>query len=441
MPAPSSPSFGDLFDLASPFGAASLLAAAPRAGAPPTNTDYLPIVRVNSDYAAVNALVGPLGVKGFSNPVRLSASFDPRERAYQAPAIVVAKSSQALLPLRIDLGFDPIGVQDGDGRLAFRCSESSVQMQFLDEADPTDVASGTSRYNLQKTGIGDEFTLALTHRLARGTRFTITITASDDKGLFEQHSSKQVVCGVLHLQVLARDVFFAADAQLAQDEMGYLSKFIHRIPMRQREPAEYQCNYCMQGTERSLGEMLRNRTDFYSVDRNHKRRSHINMSGLTGADRAQVFNRLGYLKPAFLFDGYSINFKNLYSMVGDPEGGYEANSLNVIGLKNTQPLVDYFKATALPYQGWHVYYVTLSDNYHTLLLFIDNTNPKDPQYAFWDDDEGKTPSAGPFAELAEGFRHQTSWLFASNFRSMGHREGHYPKHISRIWKVQRSATG
>lgn len=54
---------------------------------------------------------------------------------------------------------------------------------------------------------------------------------------------------------------------------------------------------------------------------------------------------------------------------------------------------------------------------------------------------GQTPFCRAQAASGEGFCYQASWLFASKFRSMGHRQGQYPKHLVRLWKVQRTFTG
>ncbi|MDQ2771485.1 MAG: hypothetical protein M3Y54_13430, partial [Bacteroidota bacterium] len=133
---------------------------------------------------------------------------------------------------------------------------------------------------------------------------------------------------------------------------------------------------------------------------------------------------------------YIIDTKELYKMIDNPDAFKEVKN-KVIKLGRKKTLIEYFESTALKTLGYHIYYLTLTDNYHTLILFIDNSKPASPEFEIWDDDMGKTNAYGPMAGIMEGMRQQTSWTFAHSFKGMGHRKDHFSKHTTRLWKIQR----
>lgn len=431
-----------LFAFDSPLPAGGASPASGVAALPATRTDYLPIVRVNYDYAPLNALIAPAGTPGFITRVPLGRSFDTSNRVYQAPAIVIAKGTPALLPLRIELGFDPIGLQDNDGCLIFSCTNGAVKLRFWDEEDPADVDKDTAPYELRRSAIGDEFVLAISHTLPRGARFEIDITATDNRASFDTYSPKRTRCGKLYLKVLERDVFLTDDIQRAKDEFTLVASYVNIDPDEKTgKLKEYLPNYCMQGAERALGKMLHTTKDFYCLDEDHNHLNNVSFAGKGGArgktanDRGLDFTRMGYTGDFLKFNGYKVNFNELYKIVDDVEQ-YQKVKYKVVTIADARALNTFIHTTALTRLGYHVYYLTLTNAYHTLLLFIDNTRPAQPTYEIWDDQSPLTSARGPVSQLGQGMAGQTSWTFAHEFKRR-HQRGQYGQTVSRLWKIHR----
>ena len=96
-------------------------------------------------------------------------------------------------------------------------------------------------------------------------------------------------------------------------------------------------------------------------------------------------------------------------------------------------------------KGFHVYYLSITGGFHTLLLVIDSRNEKNQTYAIYDQ-HGPSSSNGKLSEIGEGLRRQTSWTFANTClnRYSSHVLHNNNKHqqwdglTTTLWKIQRN---
>ena len=231
-----------------------------------------------------------------------------------------------------------------------------------------------------------------------------------------------------------KDVFSNTEAKRLIDEINYIK------PKADAETApEYDENYCMQAAERGISELLKNYTDFYSVERGtDKHRNRIGFSGLTAIDRGNKIKANGFVSSQLEFNDYSIDHTKRKSIIDSASYGkvkYDIINFNTGG-KNK--LFSYFENIISNKIGFHVFYFTVTNGFHTLLLLIDNSNPCDAKYSIYDQ-HGITSSSGKFGDIAEGFRKQTSWTFANTclnrFKSVKSSQWDSTKTI--LWKIQR----
>jgi len=88
--------------------------------------------------------------------------------------------------------------------------------------------------------------------------------------------------------------------------------------------------------------------------------------------------------------------------------------------------------------GFHVYYFTVTNGFHTLLLVINNYDKNNATYIIYDQ-HGPTSSQGGLSDLAEGIRKQTSWTFANTClnRYEAGKSNSWDATNTYLWKIQR----
>ncbi len=405
--------------------------------------DFLPVVKINKSEEPKNAIISlkecPTSSK---SRINLGSDYDKEHREYVVADIVIAKNSTARIPLMVKRGYDPWGFQDSDGVLEFKSSSASVKMNYID-SDDTDYKEGKTKYDLKKAEYGDELVLEINAKaLARGTSFTISVYASDDKDDTFKSSNRRGKCGKFNVRVLDKDVFFKPEIDIQIEELEYIQDFAD-----QELSPEYDENYCMQSAERGLSELLDDDKNFYSVYRKtHKHKNSIGFSGKTVYDRGNNFLKKGFVQTTHTFNKYKIN-KSQKELVynsddnDDALKNYKKVKYSIIEIsKNDEKTIDsYFKNDLKNKIGYHVYYFTVTNGFHTLTLIIDNTNPCSPNYEIWDQ-HGITTSSGKLSEIAhEGFRKQTSWTFANTClnRYYKNKTKYHDSTETKLWKIQR----
>lgn len=207
------------------------------------------------------------------------------------------------------------------------------------------------------------------------------------------------------------------------DELNYVKRQL-KSDQNPNPHSEYAHNYCMQAAERSLSEILDNDTDFYAVERDtHKHKNKIGFSGKNAFDRGKVFFKKGFVENSHVLPQsyFTIDHKQkdiIYTSKTEEEAGknYGKVRYTIIGMSATNKTKIrklFEKDLANTELGFHFYYLTVTDGFHTLMLVIDTlSDPCHPRYEIWDQ-HAQSSSFGDFTDIAEGIRRQTSWTFAN----------------------------
>ncbi len=242
----------------------------------------------------------------------------------------------------------------------------------------------------------------------------------------------------------SKDVFDEVAHKLLIDELTYVAKEVND----ENHVAEYSGNYCMSAAERGLSELLLDITNFLAVERNtHKHKNSVGFMGKTAIDRGKRFEALGFTAAAHEFDSYTIDHKKkdlIYKAKDDTEATAKYNEVkyDIVGLSAAAKAAlnkffeDDLKGKEI---GFHVYYMTVTNGFHTLLLIIDKwTSPCSPTYEIWDQ-HGKSTSFGALADLADGILRQTSWTFANSClnRYKAKTTKFFDSTKTYLWKIQK----
>lgn len=378
--------------------------------------DFAPIVYVNDRKSGDNIIYAPkecIEVK--SEKLTLSSSFDKKKRDYLVSDVSIAKNSISKIPLKIIQGYDPFGPNDNDGIVSFSCSNSKVKI--------TPVST--------KVNYGDEIEIEIEHTLSRGEKFSIDIEGKDDKDDTFGVSDLVVTSGKINFSIVDKDVFLKSEHQKMVDEIIFLKPFADA-----GAPSEYSGNYCMSAAERALSILTQNTTNFYSVDRTHNRLNNIGFSGKGAKDRGAKFKSLGYTKSNFIFDGYNIDHNKRVATKNNSD--YSSNKYDVVTITKGSPLFTYFTNDINKKIGYHVYYMSITNDFHTLILIINNIDPCNKTYSIYDQ-HGKTSSSGKFLDIEDGIAKQTSWTFLNDYMNRGFIPSKYGKATTRLWKIQRKS--
>lgn len=246
----------------------------------------------------------------------------------------------------------------------------------------------------------------------------------------------------------SKDVFTLSEIDRLTGEFGYVAQFNNL----DEPPDEYEGNYCMQGADRAIGKLLNNRSDFYFVERGtHKVTNSINFSAGTGNtyQRAGTINSKGFIHSSYTIDSKywnvdhnereKINSKYppytnartyAISKMYDIVWVTESNGTNFyLWLKsecdNTEP-------------GYHVYYLSIVDGFHTQVLVINNSDRNNPKYEIWDD-HGITSSKGKLKDIPEGINIQTSSMFTSSclIRLKNNTSDKWDSQKLKVWKIKK----
>jgi len=202
-------------------------------------------------------------------------------------------------------------------------------------------------------------------------------------------------------------------------ELKYIAPEVNNTPRHD----EYAGNYCMASAERGLSELLGDKTNFYAVERvSHDRKNKVSFSGKSAIDRGKHFKSMGYTEKYHHFKGWKIIHAKkdlIYNATDESDANTQFSNVkyDIIDFTKTgkNDLTKLFDNDLKDKEiGYHVYYFTVTDGFHTLLLVIDTfIDPCNPKYEIWDQ-HGLTSSHGLLTDIAEGIRRQTSWTFANS---------------------------
>lgn len=238
-----------------------------------------------------------------------------------------------------------------------------------------------------------------------------------------------------------KDVFGAEDVKRLIEEMVYIHDSIEN-----KVSIEYGGNYCLAAAERGLSELLQDEINFYSVEKGtHKRKNKISFNKKTAMMRGKRFEELGFVKRSFTFDKYKmINSKRMQinnaTDYNKAYAEYHNVKYDIITLDDNvrKVLLNEFKLDIKGKIGFHVYYFSVTDGFHTLLLIINNLDPCNAEYEVYDQ-HGKTNSFGKLSDISEGLRIQTSWTFANSClnRYAANKTQSYDSTKTKLWKIQK----
>lgn len=373
--------------------------------------DFLPVVKINGNESPKNAVISLNDcTESKLEYLNLGNDYDNEWRKYPVVNIVIAKNSVARIPLLIKMGYDPIGWQDGDGILEFRSSNASAKLKCIDN-DDTDYESDEDTYDLKDAEYGDELVLEIDAKaLARGTKFSISVFASDDGDGLGKTSKRNAICGKFNVKVIENDVFLNEELKKGFDVLSIISQEYRNKPTE----GEYSVNYCIQAADRFLGAVVDNEKNFYAYD--DKRKIRLNVPNLDNAvARAKKIKSLGYGYDYKDFEGGSILGYREVNQKDD----YGNNPSRILFSKNDKVIVDYFKSIIKNKVGFHIFYLSIVDSLHTLFIVVDNTKPCRPTYKIYDE-AGESSSKGSLKDINQGILSQSQWVYLWTKKHVGY---------------------
>ena len=248
--------------------------------------------------------------------------------------------------------------------------------------------------------------------------------------------------------VKSKDVFTTQQANKLTEEFSFMSPFTRMDDAE--APDEYVGNYCMQGADRALGKLLENSTDFYTVktDSTHKVINSVNFSGLNTYSRAEQFARKGFIVKNYniIVESKDWNVNNdmiakIYAQSTYEEAKKYARSVlyEIAWMQESRGislLEELIQTVNEKEPGWHIYYLSIVDGFHTQVLAINNTDRALPTYIIWED-HGTSSSQGVLGDIVLGFNRQTSAYFASSClnRYSNNKKDAWDKQKMQLWKI------
>lgn len=353
--------------------------------------DFLPIVKVNNSEDAKNAIISVKENETYKkDKIDLGADYDKDKRDYLVADIIITQNSVARIPLMVKRGFDPWGLQDDDGVLTFECSNSSVKLKFIDRED-TDYKDTAKEYNLNKAANGDVFVMEITpSSLKRGTKFTITVYASDNDD--RNKSSRKGVCGKFNLKIVEQDVFMEEE----KEKVAITNENLVGVD-----------RICFRVADKELAELLNNNKLVLS--------NYANENSYT---RMKSYKSLGLIKNEKIFDQFI--FKGGGNYVPQEYSG-----------SNSNPFQNYFEPLIKGKIGYHIFYFSLLEGYHVLTLIINNTEEVNRKFLVLD--QIRIRKWDDFENIDKEMLRLTNVLWLGVYEGQGKKY----KTESAIWKIQR----
>lgn len=242
----------------------------------------------------------------------------------------------------------------------------------------------------------------------------------------------------------SKDIFSTTEINRLISENSHIVKFVEAKPPL----SEYSGNYCMGAAERVISELLLDDKNFYSVEKmTHKRKNSIFFTNKTAIDRANVIDRLGFVKSKWEFDKYKIDHDSLKIINSSKDELDADNNFSIvndkiitISDKSKKEMYDLFLKDISSIFGFHVYYFCIVGGFHTQILVIDSTNgPCESTYVMYDQHGPKSKGQGKLSDIAEGFRAQTSFNFANSClnRFLSGKTKYWDSTKTYLWKIQK----
>lgn len=372
--------------------------------------EFVPVVKIDSANFNSDKLAALL--KG--DKVDLSSHIDEPLRTIEMD-IVVAVPGEIVVTCTVAKGRK--ASLDDDGIITPRlvAKVPGVTVKVIEE--------GKARY-----GQAYQFIVVIEGNAER--TFQVDLFANDDAEDANSGEFKDVLCGRIEVRTWP-DVFSKADADRLIEEMNFIGVFAPT-----HTPGEYAGMYCMKAADRGLSALLGNTKDFYSVDRNHMRLNEIDHGTKGALNRGDDFQRLGFVHSNFESDEYVLNEALVKATVDETtckENAYLAVTLPIGAAIGNQ-----IRESCRRKSGFHIYYLSVTDDFHTLILVVDNRHDGKKSYKIYDQ-EGLSSSRGNLVDIETGLERQTSWTFMSSYLARKFNFQLRSKTISRLWKIQRNS--
>jgi hypothetical protein len=241
----------------------------------------------------------------------------------------------------------------------------------------------------------------------------------------------------------SKDVFTKEETNRLKDEFLYISTFVNN-----ESPTEYAHNYCLSGADRALGKLLNNKSDFYVVERGtHNVLNFISFANKNTYSRAKEFESKGFIEISYIIDTkYWTVDHNKRKQIMAATNYVEAQEISVplqyditkVNLSQGSLFLSYLKKQIDSKEpGFHIYYQSIVDGFHTQVLVIDNTDRENPKYQIWED-YGLSSSEGNLDEIVNGIERQTSTMFNSSllFKYRDGIKDKWDAQTYKIWKIK-----
>jgi hypothetical protein len=323
------------------------------------NNDFLPVVLINPSEEPKNAIISLDDCNESKiEKIYLGRDYDKEFQNYNVANIVIAKRSIARIPLRIKRGYDPSGFQDEDGELQFLPSNGVVKLNYIDN-DDTDYEEGEDKYDIKDASNGDVFVLEIdASKLERGTKFSLSVFATDKKEFWGQTSKRKGICGKFNLKVVENDVFMEDDKERVIKLNEELVNGFWNIIWGSFDKV------CFRVADKELSELLKTNLVLSNYD------------GIGGVDRIESHKKNGFVNSSKIF-----NQDIIWKTEDEGEYKFKPNAFKR-GYENV--FLEFINNGIKNKIGYHFYYFSLLDDFHILIIIVNNHNPCNPSFIILD---------------------------------------------------------
>lgn len=236
-----------------------------------------------------------------------------------------------------------------------------------------------------------------------------------------------------------KDVFSEADAKRLIDEFLLIKPKADAgssddISIRNSVAEEYRKNYCVFASSRAFGKLLNDKKNFWIYnDSTNKVTNRVPLT--SGTYIGNQLLKINYAKSFFQYDGYSKTVSHMKDYITDKN--FNAHAYDVIQISSGRSIYrEYFQNQINNKIGYHIFLLTVSDDFHVLTIVVNYQNPCNTTYEIYDQ-HGLSTSKGALNRIDDGIRRQTSWTFLNDFANRGYNMASYGKTINRLWKIKK----
>lgn len=241
-----------------------------------------------------------------------------------------------------------------------------------------------------------------------------------------------------------KDVFGAEDVRRLHDEFMQIKPYAdiysdESIPNNML-PVEYRQNYCVFAASRALGKLLNNSKDFWVYDDNtNKVINYVKL--VNGTSIGNELDKKSFVKSFFEYKGHIKVTQKMKEYVNDSANSktkFQKYAYEVVKITEGSSIFnEYIKMEIHNKLGFHVFFMSITGDFHVLILLIDYRYPCGAKYIVYDQ-HGVSTSNGDLKDIDEGIRRQVSWTFLNDFIIKGGSDiNKYGPTNVKLWKMQK----